>query len=99
MLGARPIRVLVVDDEPAILRFLRASLTHQGYLVSEATTGQAAVEIAFRGGTDLMVLDLGLPDIDGLEVIRRIRAADCAVPVVVLSSRDDERGKVEALDL
>lgn len=98
MLGTRPVRVLVVDDEPAILRFLRASLAHQGYIVSEAETGQPAIDSACRGGTDLIVLDLGLPDIDGLEVIRRIRAAGCAVPIIVLSSRSDERGKVEALD-
>lgn len=97
-LGTRPLRVLVVDDEPAILRFLRASLAHEHYVVSEAETGQAAIDAARRGGADLVVLDLGLPDIDGLDVIGRIRAARCAVPIVVLSSRGDERGKVEALD-
>lgn len=97
-LGARPPRVLIVDDEPAILRFLRASLSHQGYVVSETHTGQAAIDTAARGGADLIVLDLGLPDIDGLEVLRRIRGAGSAVPIVVLSSRSDERGKVEALD-
>lgn len=97
-LGTRPMRVLVVDDEPAILRFLRASLAHQGYLVTEADTGQPAIDLACRGVADLIVLDLGLPDIDGLEVIRRIRAASCAVPIVVLSSRSDEKGKVEAFD-
>ena len=97
-LGTRPVRVLVVDDEPAILRFLRASLAHQHYVVSEAETGQLAIDAACRSGADLLVLDLGLPDIDGLEVIRRIRAAGSAIPIVVLSSRSDERGKVEALD-
>ena len=97
-LGSRPLRVLVVDDEPAIRRFLNASLGQQGYVVTEADIGQAAIDAARRGATDLIVLDLGLPDIDGLEVIRRIRADGSGVPIVVLSSRSDERGKVEALD-
>lgn len=97
-LGTRPLRVLVVDDEPAIRRFLKPSLTHAGYVVSETDAGQAAIDAARRGGADLIVLDLGLPDIDGLEVIRRIRAAGSAVPIIVLSSRGDEGGKVEALD-
>jgi two-component system KDP operon response regulator KdpE len=83
-LGIRPLRVLVVDDEPAIRRFLKPSLTHAGYVVSEAEAGQAAIDAARRGGADLIVLDLGLPDIDGLEVIRRIRAAGSAVPIIVL---------------
>jgi two-component system, OmpR family, KDP operon response regulator KdpE len=97
--GAHPIRVLVVDDEPAIRRFLRAGLSGRGYVVSELEIGLPAIELARRGGTDLIVLDLGLPDVDGLDVIRRIRAAGSAVPIVVLSSRDNEAGKVEALDL
>lgn len=97
-LGTHPLRVLVVDDEPAIRRFLKPTLTHEGYVVSEADTGQAAVDAARRNGADVIVLDLGLPDLDGMEVIRRIRAAGSAVPIVVLSSRGDEGGKVEALD-
>ncbi len=97
--GAGPVRVLVVDDEPAITRFLRAGLTSQGYVISEAAEGRAALDIVRRNATDLVVLDLGLPDIDGLEIIRRVRASGSAVPIIVLSSRSDERGKVEALDL
>jgi two-component system KDP operon response regulator KdpE len=93
------LRVLVVDDEPAILRFLRAGLAAQGYVVAEADTGRAALEAVRRGATDLMVLDLGLPDMDGLDVIRALRADGVAIPVIVLSSRDDERAKVAALDL
>lgn len=96
--GAGPLRVLVVDDEPAIRRFLRAGLTGQGHIVSELDSGLPAVRLALRGGTDLVVLDLGLPDIDGLEVIREIRAAGCAVPIIVLSVRGEEGAKVEALD-
>jgi two-component system, OmpR family, KDP operon response regulator KdpE len=93
------LRVLVVDDEPAITRFLRAGLTSQGYLVMESADGAGALDAMRRGATDLMVLDLGLPDMDGLEVIRRVRASGSALPIIVLSSRSDERGKVEALDL
>jgi len=97
--GTRPLRVLVVDDEPAILRFLRAGLTAQGYIVSEAQEGRTALSIAERGAVDLLVLDLGLPDLDGLEVIRRLRERKLDVPVIVLSIRNDERSKIEALDL
>jgi two-component system KDP operon response regulator KdpE len=97
--GTNPVRVLVVDDEPAILRFLRTGLTAQGFLVSEVQTGTAAIESIQRHATDLVVLDLGLPDIDGLEVIRRVRERAASVPIIVLSSRDDEASKVAALDL
>jgi two-component system KDP operon response regulator KdpE len=97
--GAGPIRILVVDDEPAIRRFLRAGLGAQGYLITELATGLPAIEVAQRKGADLIMLDLGLPDIDGLEVIRRIRGGRLSVPIVVLSSRDDEAAKVAALDL
>ncbi len=99
MSGAGATRVLVVDDEPAIRRFLRAGLGAQGYIITELETGLPAIDVVRRGGTDLIVLDLGLPDIDGLDVIRRIRAAGSAVPIVVLSSRGDEAAKIEALDL
>jgi two-component system KDP operon response regulator KdpE len=92
-------KVLVVDDEPAITRFLRAGLSSQGYLVSAVADGRAALEAVRRNAVDLIVLDLGLPDIDGLEIIRRVRAAGSALPIIVLSSRADEKGKVEALDL
>jgi two-component system, OmpR family, KDP operon response regulator KdpE len=93
------LRILVVDDEPAIRRFLRTSLTAQGYQIAEAENGQAALAALRRSGIDLLVLDLGLPDIDGFEVIRRLRESGSSVPIIVLSSRTDEAGKVEALDL
>ena len=98
-MNAGPLRVLVVDDEPAILRFLRAGLSGQGYVVLEATTGQAVLDQVRRKAADLVVLDLGLPDIDGLEVIRNLREGGAALPIIVLSSRDDEKAKVDALDL
>ena len=94
-----PLRVLIVDDEPAILRFLRTGLAAQGFVVSEAETGRTALDNVGRAGTDLVVLDLGLPDMDGLDVIRKIRSSGSAVPIIVLSSRDDEASKVAALDL
>jgi two-component system, OmpR family, KDP operon response regulator KdpE len=98
-MNAGPLRVLVVDDEPAILRFLRAGLSGQGYVVLEAMTGQAALDQVRRKAADLVVLDLGLPDIDGLEVIRQLRGTGVALPIIVLSSREDEKAKVDALDL
>ena len=97
--GAGPARVLVVDDEPAILRFLRAGLGSQGYVVVEAMSGQNALDAVRQRRADLVVLDLGLPDIDGLEVIRRIRDAGAMLPIIVLSSRENEAAKVAALDL
>ncbi len=97
--GSGPLRILVVDDEPAILRFLRVGLGGQGYLVSEVESGQSALDAVRQRRADLVVLDLGLPDIDGLEVIRRIRNMGSSVPIIVLSSRDDEAAKVAALDL
>jgi two-component system KDP operon response regulator KdpE len=92
-------RILVVDDEPAILRFLRAALGSQGYVVIEGASGQAALDAVEQQRADLVVLDLGLPDIDGLEVIRRMRHAGSVLPIIVLSSREDEAAKVAALDL
>ena len=94
-----PLRVLVVDDEPPIRRFLRTSLRAQGYHVLEAEHGSTALDLIGRNPPDVIVLDLGLPDIDGVEVIRRLRHRGSTVPVIVLSSRTDEPGKVEALDL
>lgn len=90
-------RILVVDDEPQIRKFLRISLGANGYDVLEAETGTAGIEVARAHAPDLLVLDLGLPDIDGQEVISAVRAFS-AMPIVVLSVRADEFDKVEALD-
>ena len=98
-MSTRSIPLLVVDDEPPIRRLLRTSLCAQGYRVLEAATGRGALDLLAREAPEVVLLDLGLPDLDGLEVIRRLRASGAKVPVVVLSSRGDERGKVEALDL
>ncbi len=90
--------VLIVDDEPAICRLLRTSLRAQGYRTEEVATAAAAGAAVAAGGVDLVLLDLGLPDRDGMEVIRTLRAAS-AVPILVLTAREDERTKVAALDL
>jgi two-component system KDP operon response regulator KdpE len=91
--------ILVVDDEPAIRRFLRTSLDLQGFRVIESDDGEDALDQLRRNAIDVLVLDLGLPGMDGFEVIRRLRAQGSSLPIIVLSSRTDERGKVEALDL
>jgi two-component system, OmpR family, KDP operon response regulator KdpE len=96
---AHGVPILVVDDEPPIRRLLRTSLGAQGYRVLEAETGRAALDLLEWDRPEIVLLDLGLPDLDGLEVIRRVRGAGRKVPIVVLSSRGDERGKVQALDL
>jgi len=91
-------RILVVDDEPEIRRFLRASLKAQQYEVLEASNGTQALEVMTQHLPDLMILDLGLPDIDGVEVTRRIRQWS-QVPIIILSVRDRERDKIEALNV
>jgi two-component system, OmpR family, KDP operon response regulator KdpE len=90
-------RILVVDDEAAILRAVGAGLSTRGYEVLRAATGQQALELAIDETPDVVVLDLGLPDMDGIEVCRRLRAWT-SVPIVVLSADDAERRKVLALD-
>jgi two-component system KDP operon response regulator KdpE len=90
-------RILVVDDEPQILRAMRINLRARHYDVAVAADGTTALRDAAKLRPDLVVLDLGLPDIDGVEVIRRLRAWSAA-PIVVLSVRDDQAGKVAALD-
>ena len=89
--------VVLIEDEPQIRRFLRATLTGQGYRLFEAgTAADGLVEVASRQ-PDVVIIDLGLPDLDGLEVIRRLREWS-KVPVIVLSARGQERDKVGALD-
>jgi two-component system, OmpR family, KDP operon response regulator KdpE len=95
---AGALRILVVDDEPAIVRFLRASLESQGYLVSAVGDASTALDVVRRGAADLVVLDLGLPDMDGLDVVKRIRESGATLPIIVLSAREKETAKVEALD-
>jgi len=90
-------RILVIDDEAQIRRFLGIGLRAQGYAVDEAATGGEGLAALATRGADLVVLDLGLPDLDGLEVLRELRAWS-SVPVIVLSVRSSENEKVAALD-
>ena len=97
-MSAAPLKVLVVDDEPPIRKLLRMGLSTQGYEILEASNGKASLDLLSQN-PDLVILDLGLPDMQGLELLRMMRARNEAVPIVVLSSRGDEVGKVQALDL
>jgi two-component system, OmpR family, KDP operon response regulator KdpE len=97
-MSAAPLKILVIDDEPPIRKLLRMGLSTQGYEISEAPNGQKSLELLAQK-PDLIILDLGLPDMQGLELLRMIRARNERVPIVVLSSRGDEAGKVQALDL
>lgn len=90
-------RILVVDDEPQIGRMLKTQLAARGYEVEHVATGHEALMVVGQEAPDLVLLDLGLPDIDGIEVARRIREWS-AVPIIYLTVRDDERSKVRALD-
>ncbi len=90
-------RVLVVDDEEAIRRFLRVALTSQAYTVIEATSGQDALSSAVADKPDIVILDLGLPDIDGVEVTRLLRQW-AQIPIIILSVRGSESDKIAALD-
>ena len=90
-------RVLVVDDELQIRRFLRIALEANGYRVFEAATGNEAIREAARLRPDLVILDMGLPDMDGLDVLRRLREWT-ATPAIILSVRDSDEDKVAALD-
>jgi len=92
------LRVLVVDDERAIRRFLRTSLTAHGYAVYEASNGQEALSAVIGDRPDLIILDLGLPDLNGLEVTRQLREWT-RIPIIVLSVREEEATKVAALDV
>lgn len=97
-MNAAAIKVLVIDDEPPIRKLLRMGLSTQGYEVLEASNGKLALE-RLADDPALIILDLGLPDIKGHDLLQMIRARNESVPIVVLSSRDDEPGKVMALDL
>jgi two-component system KDP operon response regulator KdpE len=91
------LRILIVDDERAIRRFLRASLMSHGYQVFEAETGKEALAAAVDHRPELLILDLGLPDMDGIEVTRQLREWS-QMPIIILSVRDQENDKIAALD-
>jgi two-component system, OmpR family, KDP operon response regulator KdpE len=93
----QPLRMLVVDDEPQIRRFLRTSLSAHSYQVTEAADGQEALTRATTERPDVVLLDLGLPDLDGLDVLHRLRDWS-SVPIIVISVRGQEGDKIAALD-
>jgi two-component system KDP operon response regulator KdpE len=90
-------RILVVDDETSIRRYLRAALSAQGFTIYEAANGQEAINAVVSNHPDLIILDLGLPDFDGIEVTRRLREWS-QTPIVILSVREAENDKIAALD-
>ena len=98
-MNAQATHILVVDDEPAIRKLLRTGLQTQGFRISDAPNARTARSLLAEGAPDLIILDLGLPDTPGLDLIREWQAQRLDVPVVVLSSRADEAGIVEALEL
>mgnify|MGYP000318304530 CR=1 FL=1 len=91
-------KVLIVDDEPQMRRLLQTTLAGREYVVEAAANAKEALDLAAMWRPDVIVLDLGLPDLDGLEVVRRIRDWS-RLPIIVVSARDEERAKVAALDL
>jgi two-component system KDP operon response regulator KdpE len=97
-MNAAPLKVLVIDDEPPIRKLLRMGLGTQGYQTIDAPNAKIALELMAET-PDLVILDLGLPDMQGLDLLRKIRMQREDVPIVVLSSRGDEAAKVKALDL
>src|SRR5262249_41735925 len=98
-MSAAPLRVLVIDDEPPIRKLLRVGLSAHGYQIMEASSGKMALELlSEQPPPDLIILDLGLPDMQGHELLRTMRGRNDSVPIVILSSREDEVGKVQALD-
>jgi len=97
-MSAAPLRVLVIDDEPPIRKLLRLGLSAHGYQIVESGSGKAALEQFDQQKPDIVILDLGLPDMQGDQLLRTLRAHNDRVPIIVLSSRDDEAGKVQALD-
>ena len=90
-------RILVIDDETQIRRFLRVALTSHGYVVKDVGTGKEGLDAVVMFSPDLVILDLGLPDIDGLDVVRQLRGWS-KVPVIILSVKEQETDKITALD-
>jgi len=98
-IGAVPATILIVEDEHAVARGIQYALQQEGYEVNVARSGEEGLEIATHDAPDLVVLDVRLPGIDGMEVLRRVRAAGAKMPILVLTARDDEVDKVIGLEL
>ncbi len=91
-------RVLIMEDEPKLISFLERGLQSNGCTVASATTGRAGEQLVATGSFDLILVDLGLPDIDGIDVVRHLRRAGCQVPIIILTAREDVRDKINGLD-
>jgi DNA-binding response OmpR family regulator len=91
--------ILVVDDEPAIIQVVRDRLTREGFIVRSARTGEQALALVSEDAPDLIILDLMLPDLDGFEVLRRLRQSGCDEPVIVLTARDDDVDMIVGLEM
>jgi two-component system KDP operon response regulator KdpE len=91
-------RILVIDDDAALGRRLTSALKADGFAISQAASGAAALDVTEQNRADVVLLELGLPDLDGLDVIRLVRGSGSAVPIIVLSNRTDENSKVQAFD-
>lgn len=91
------VKILIVEDEEKIMRFLELELIHEGYEVLKASNGRVGLEIAEKGEVDLMLLDIMIPEINGLEVLRRLRKTS-ELPVIMLTARDAVMDKVSGLD-
>ncbi|MDF2486021.1 MAG: two component transcriptional regulator, winged helix family [Herbinix sp.] len=89
--------ILVVDDEKSIRKFLQLSIEMQGYKCIDASDGTSALMLAMSRSPDILVLDLGLPDMDGVEVIKKLRTVS-QIPIIIISARGHDREKIEALD-
>jgi two-component system KDP operon response regulator KdpE len=98
-LNSALVRILIVDDEPPIRKLLKVGLTTQGYAVIEAMNAKSAIELLRSDKPDLIILDLGLPDMTGNELLDRWRSEGLTLPIIILSSRTDEAGIVKALEL
>ena len=92
-------RILLVEDEEKLARFVELELTHEGYQVEKAFDGRTGLELAEKGGFDLLLLDIMLPGLNGLEVLRRLRKEGSGVPVIMLTARDAVMDKVTGLDM
>ncbi len=93
------IRILVVEDEPTIVELLRIGLAYEGYQVAVARDGRTGLEMADKGGFDLLILDLMLPDLDGFKVCRRLRMRGNDIPIIMLTARKEVSDRVAGLDM
>lgn len=93
------VRILAIDDDPAVTSLIKRGLTYEGFTVETASSGEAALELARDHSPDLIILDIMMPGMDGLDVLRRIRSADATLPVLMLTAKDAPADQIQALEL